>query len=47
MALLAELADQRGDHAASHRWASAVSILWSDADQFLQPVVRRMRVLSK
>jgi hypothetical protein len=47
MALLAELANQRGDQATSRRWATAVSILWSDADDFLQPVVRRMQQLSK
>jgi hypothetical protein len=47
MALLAELANQRGDRPVSRRWATAVSILWSDADAFLQPVVQRMKQLSK
>jgi hypothetical protein len=47
MALRADLAAASGDHAAAARWAQAVTILWSDADQFLQPTVRRMRELAR
>lgn len=47
MALRAELADQVGDARTAARWARVVTILWSDADPFLQPVVRRMEQLSR
>ena len=43
MALRADLAERVGDHAVAARWAAAVAAFWSDADPFLQPLVRRMR----
>ena len=43
MALRARLADGLGDREGAARWAAAVRILWSDADPFLQPVVRQLR----
>ncbi|HTH64487.1 MAG TPA: serine/threonine-protein kinase [Gemmatimonadales bacterium] len=46
MALRAELAARSGDVSNARRWAEAVSILWSDADDFLQPLVLRMRRLA-
>jgi len=46
MALRADLAVQVGDHVASARWAAAVAAFWSEADPFLQPLVRRMRRLA-
>jgi hypothetical protein len=46
MALRADLAARSGDAADARRWAEAVSILWSDADDFLQPLVMRMRRLA-
>jgi len=45
--LRADLAERAGDLAAARRWAEVVTILWSDADPFLQPVVDRMRRLAK
>jgi serine/threonine protein kinase len=46
MALRAELAERAGDRAEVTRWARPVAILWSDADSFLQPIVRRMQHLA-
>jgi hypothetical protein len=46
MALRARLAAQLGDRAHAAQWANAVLILWSDADPFLQDVVRQMRQLA-
>ncbi len=46
MALRAELAAATGDSAGARRWASAVSSLWSSADQDLQPLVKRMSRLA-
>ena len=46
MALRAELAAGIGDVAGARRWANAVTILWEDADGFLQPLVSRMRQLA-
>ena len=43
MALRARLAEQLGDREGAARWAAAVTILWSDADPFLQPMVRQLR----
>jgi len=43
MALRARLAEELGDREGAARWAAAVRILWSDADPFLQPVVRQLR----
>ena len=47
MALRAELADRLGDQDTARQWASAVVILWSDADEFLQPLVSRMGQLAR
>jgi tetratricopeptide (TPR) repeat protein len=47
MALRAELADQIGDRVTAREWARAVSELWSGADQFLSPVLDRMRRLTQ
>lgn len=46
MALRAELAERTGDSLGAARWARHVVILWSDADPFLQPIVRNMERLS-
>jgi hypothetical protein len=46
MALRAELAESVGDHRTAALWAAAVVELWADADEFLQPLVARMRRLS-
>jgi tetratricopeptide (TPR) repeat protein/tRNA A-37 threonylcarbamoyl transferase component Bud32 len=46
MALRAELAAQTGDSAKATRWANNVILLWSGADQELQPIVKRMRELA-
>jgi len=45
IALRAELAERVGDQVNARRWAAVVTTLWSDADPFLEPVVRRMRRL--
>jgi len=47
MALRAQLADRTGDARGAREWATAVRILWSGADPFLQPVVREMQRLSR
>ena len=47
MALRAELADRAGDRPTARRWAQAVVALWSGADAFLQPTVRRMEGLAR
>jgi hypothetical protein len=47
MALRAELASQAGDANTAALWARAVATLWSDADPFLQPIVRRMQDLAR
>jgi tetratricopeptide (TPR) repeat protein len=47
MALRAEIADRAGDRATATRWARPVTILWSDADPFLQSVVQRMTRLTR
>ncbi|HSE52575.1 MAG TPA: serine/threonine-protein kinase [Gemmatimonadales bacterium] len=47
MALRAELAARSDDQATAARWARAVLVLWSDADDFLQPIVSRMEQLSR
>ena len=47
MALRAELAERAGDHRTAALWAAAVVELWTDADEFLQPLVARMRRLSR
>jgi DNA-binding SARP family transcriptional activator len=46
MALRAELAEQTGDHAGAVPWARAVAILWSDADIFLESVLRRTSTIA-
>ncbi|HXV90818.1 MAG TPA: serine/threonine-protein kinase [Gemmatimonadales bacterium] len=45
MNMRAELAAAGGDPAAAARWARAITVLWADADGFLQPIVRRMQQL--
>jgi protein kinase-like protein len=45
MALRADLADRLGDRTTSRRWARIVAELWMNADEFLQPVARRMASL--
>ena len=47
MALRAQLAEAKGDHAAARRWAAAVAALWSGADRSLQPTVLAMRALAE
>jgi tetratricopeptide (TPR) repeat protein len=47
MALRAELAARLGDRATAARWARVVAVLWSDADDFLLPLVRRMEQLAR
>jgi hypothetical protein len=47
MALRAELAERVGDKRTAALWAAAVVELWANADDFLQPVVARMRRLSR
>ncbi len=47
MALRAELADHIRDSGTAASWARAVAILWSDADDVLQPTVRRMERLAR
>jgi serine/threonine protein kinase/tetratricopeptide (TPR) repeat protein len=47
MALRSELASTTGDRATAARWAAVVSILWSDADAFLQPRVKQLAELAK
>ena len=47
MAFRAELAQSVGDAKTAKVWASAVVVLWGDADEFLQPLVRRMRQLAR
>ena len=47
MILRAELARQLGRTAEAARWARAVTALWSDADDELQPLVKEMKRLAK
>jgi tetratricopeptide (TPR) repeat protein len=47
MALRAELGARSGDTAAARRWGGAVATMWADADRELQPVVARMREISR
>ena len=47
MALRAELGASAGDDGEARKWAGAVALLWSDADAWLQPLVGRMRALSR
>lgn len=46
-ALRAEVARATGEEKAARAWARAVTILWSDADPFLQDLVERMRQLEE
>jgi tetratricopeptide (TPR) repeat protein len=46
MVLRAEIANRQGDREAQQKWARAVVDLWATADQPLQPVVAKMRVLA-
>jgi len=43
MALRADLANGRGEHAIARRWGQTVAALWTNADDALQPMVQRMR----
>ncbi|MEP7324936.1 MAG: hypothetical protein ABI836_03220, partial [Gemmatimonadota bacterium] len=47
MILRALLAQTLGDRDTARRWATAVTTLWSDADDFLQPEVAAMARLAK
>jgi serine/threonine protein kinase len=47
MALRADLAQRGGDSVTAKVWARAVTELWSNADGFLQPIVRRMTTLAR
>jgi len=47
MVLRARIADRFGDSENASRWARTVVTLWSDADPFLQPLVREMRELGR
>jgi hypothetical protein len=44
--LRAELASRTGDTRGATRWSTVVTILWSDADAFLQPRVHQMERLT-
>jgi len=46
MILRADLAAGTGDMATARKWASAVAVLWSSADESLGPEVARMRRLA-
>ena len=46
-ALRAEVARATGDREGARAWARAVTILWSDADPFLQDFVEQMRQLAE
>ncbi len=43
MALRAELADRTGQDAVAREWATRVVELWEDGDEFVRPLVDRMR----
>jgi hypothetical protein len=44
--LRADIAAGIGDRATARRYANAIVVLWANADDFLQPTVRRMRALA-
>jgi serine/threonine protein kinase/tetratricopeptide (TPR) repeat protein len=46
MVLRADLAAQTGDSGTARKWGKTVSILWSNADPSLQPVLKRMQALA-
>jgi serine/threonine protein kinase/tetratricopeptide (TPR) repeat protein len=46
MALRAQVAAQAGDSSLAKHWAQNVILLWSGADQELQPTVARMRAIA-
>jgi hypothetical protein len=46
MALRADLAAAKGDHARARAYAASVADLWANADPGLQPMVARMRKLA-
>jgi eukaryotic-like serine/threonine-protein kinase len=46
MALRADLAVRDGDRKNARRWSDAVTVLWSNCDPELQPVLDRMRRIS-
>jgi tetratricopeptide (TPR) repeat protein len=47
MALRADLARKLDDPETARRWAEAVVVLWSDGDDFLQPVIGHMRAITE
>jgi serine/threonine protein kinase/tetratricopeptide (TPR) repeat protein len=47
MILRADLANAQGDRSSAKKWASAVLILWANADAPLQPIVHRMQLLAR
>jgi hypothetical protein len=47
MVLRADLAERVGDRAGAARWARIVTVLWANADSFLQPSVQRMDRLAR
>jgi len=46
MALRADLAIALGDVVTARQWATPVAVFWSDADEFLRPLVARMTQLA-
>ncbi len=46
MAFRADVAARMGDRRTAAEWGAAVAVLWSGADEFLQPLVRRMHRLA-
>jgi TolB-like protein len=47
MVLRAELGSATGDDSDARKWAGVVALLWSEADAWLQPLVGRMKALSR
>lgn len=47
MVLRAEIAAELGDHEVARQWARTVTTLWTAADPTLQPVVSRLRRLTR
>ena len=47
MAFRADLAARNGDRNSAQEWATAVVVLWADADAFLQPLVSRMKNVAR
>jgi hypothetical protein len=47
LVLRAELEARLGNAQAARQWSIPVTIMWSDADEFLKPAVARMRALAR